>query len=189
MPSAASPRAPSSWRPSPQARVGSWLGDWAVVGAWLAALSLVGAAVRPALGLPATFTVTPRTLVASDLAITVATVVPYVCYLALTESSSRRATLGKRWAGLAVSAVDDGEPARSAVWLRTIVKALPWQLAHLGAARGILEVQQGLGLVLFVLSLVLALACAAPALVGGRGLHDRVAGTRVVLASWEGPRA
>lgn len=48
-----------------------------------------------------------------------------------------------------------------------------------GVSRAILEVQTPLAMTLTVLSLVLAGACMAPALVGGRGLHDRVAGTRV----------
>ncbi len=186
MPSAPPTRAPASWRPSPRARVGSWLADWAVVGLWLGVLTIAGLVLRPALGLSATFTVSPGSLLASDIAITLATVVPYVCYLALTESSSRQATLGKRWAGLVVTALDGGPPSRSAIWLRNVVKALPWQLAHLGAARGILEVQEGWGLALVVLSLALAVLCAAPALAGGRGIHDRAAGTRVARVATAG---
>ncbi|GAA4874629.1 RDD family protein [Serinicoccus chungangensis] len=186
MPSAPPTRAPASWRPSPRARVGSWLGDWAVVGGWLGVLTLAGLVLRPTLGVSATVTVTPGSLLASDVAVTLATVVPYVCYLALTESSARQATLGKRWAGLVVTALDGTAPSRSAVWLRNVVKALPWQLAHLGASRGILEVQEGWGLGLVVLSLVLAVLCAAPALVGGRGIHDRAAGTRVARVASRG---
>lgn len=157
----------------------SWLIDWLVIGVWLGVLAVLGLVVGPALGLSSTFEVTPRSLVISDVAITVATVVPYVCYLAVTESSRSHATLGKRRAGIEVAALDGDPPSTSAVWLRNIVKALPWQVAHLGASRGILEVQQGLGLTLTVLSLVLVTLCAAPALIGGRGMHDRAAGTRV----------
>lgn len=186
MPPAPPTTARASWRPSPRARVGSWLGDWAVVGAWLGVLAVAGLVLAPALGIPTAFEVTPTSLLASDVVITVLTVLPYVCYLALTESSPRHATLGKRWAGLAVTGVDGGAPAASALWLRNIVKALPWQLGHLGASRGILEVQQGLGLLLVVLSLALAAACAGPALIGGRGIHDRAAGTRVQRAAAEG---
>lgn len=179
MPSVTASRRPGTWRPAPGPRVGSWLVDWAVVGAWLGVLTLVGFVLLPALGVPRTFAVNARSLLVSDLAITLATVVPYVCYLSLTESSARHATLGKRLTGLEVAALDGGAPSVSAVWLRNVVKAAPWQLGHLGAARGILEIQQGLGLVLTVLALALVAACAIPALVGGRGVHDRAAGTQV----------
>lgn len=186
MPTAPPTSTRTSWRPSPRARVGSWLGDWAVVGVWLGVLALAGLVLAPALGISTTFEVTPTSLLVSDLLITVLTVLPYVCYLAFTESSARHATLGKRWAGLTVAALDGGPPATSAVWLRNLVKALPWQLGHLGATRGILEVQQDLGLALVALSLALAAACAAPALIGGRGVHDLAAGTRVQRAPEDG---
>lgn len=175
-----SPAAPAAWRPRPTARVRSWLGDWLVVAVWLAVLTVVGLLVgqrfADAAG-PALPGVVP--LILADLAITLITVVPYVVYLSVTESSPRRATLGKRWSGLVVADVDGGAARAGQVWLRNVVKALPWQLAHLGVSRAILEVQTPLAMTLTVLSLVLAGACMAPALVGGRGLHDRVAGTRV----------
>lgn len=181
-----SPAAPAAWRPRPTARVRSWLGDWLVVAVWLAVLTVLGLLVGQRFGDavgPALPGVVP--LVLADLAITLLTVVPYVVYLSVTESSSRRATLGKRWSGLVVADAQGGPAQTAQVWLRNVVKALPWQLAHLGVSRAILEVQLPLAMTLTVLSLVLAGACMAPALVGGRGLHDRLAGTRVERAPAE----
>ncbi|USQ76390.1 RDD family protein [Ornithinimicrobium cryptoxanthini] len=167
-------------RTSPVARVRSWLGDWAVVCLWLAVLTLVGLVVRAVIDLPP-MAATPSSgdLLRSDLLITVATVLPYVAYLALTETSARHATLGKRWAGLVVTTADGGAPSTGAVWLRNVVKALPWQLAHLGVSRAILEVQTPWAMSLTLGSLILLAACAVPSLLGGRGIHDRLAGTRV----------
>lgn len=179
--SSTSPEAPAAggtW-PRPVARVRSWLLDWVVVGVWLGVLALVGLVVRPLLPEGDGGATSLRQLLTADLLITLGTVVPYLLYLALTESSSRRATLGKRWAHLRVSAADGSAPGTGAVWVRNIVKALPWQLGHMGFLRGMFEMQAGLGIGLTVLSLLLALACALPALAGGRGIHDRIAGTRV----------
>ncbi|ANS80683.1 hypothetical protein SGUI_3287 [Serinicoccus hydrothermalis] len=169
-----------AWRPpAPLARVRSWLGDWLVIGAWIGVLSLVGAVVVPRLELPGAGAATPRGLLVADLVFTVITVLPWWLYLLLTESSGRRATLGKRWAGLVVAGAAGGVASAAAVWGRNLVKVAPWQLAHLGVSRSIYQVQTGWAAVFLGLSLALLAACAAPALAGGRGLHDRVAGTRV----------
>lgn len=164
----------------------SWLLDWAVIGAWLAVVAVVGLVVRQVVDLPAqSLPPTVRELVVADLLITLGTVVPYVAYLALTESSRWRATLGKRWAGLVVADAAGGDAPAGRVWVRNLVKASPWQLAHLGVSRAIYEIQSPLTFSLPVLAMVLAAACAVPALTGGRGLHDRVAGTRV-QRRWDG---
>lgn len=181
MPSAAAP-----WRPAPAARVRSWLGDWLVVALWLGVLTLVGVLTRPLLGSDAPPAPVARQLLVADLLITLATVVPFVVYLAACESSRARATLGKRWAGLVVADVSGERAGAGQVWLRNIVKVLPWQVAHLGVSRAVFQVQPTTAVVLLVLSLVLLALCAAPALVAGQGLHDRMAGTRVQRASWAG---
>jgi uncharacterized RDD family membrane protein YckC len=171
--------APPRLRPGLVARVRSWLLDWLVVGAWLGVLAVIGLLVRPLLSPDDGGSTAIRELLVADLLITVATVLPYLLYLVLTESSSRRATLGKRWANLRVVAADGSSPATSAVWVRNLVKVLSWQLGHLGFTRGMFEIQVGLGIGLGVAGTLLGLACAVPALVGGRGIHDTLAGTRV----------
>ncbi|QFG68959.1 RDD family protein [Ornithinimicrobium pratense] len=179
MPSTPDATAPPSLRPRPLARVRSWLLDWLVVGAWLGVLAVVGLAARPLLPSGEAGATTLRALLTADVLITVATVLPYLLYLVLTESSPRRATLGKRWAGLRVAAADGSSPVTGSVWVRNLIKVLAWQLGHLGFTRGMLETQVGLGIGLAVAGTLLGLACAVPALVGGRGIHDRIAGTRV----------
>lgn len=147
-------------------------------------LTLLGLVVRAVIDLsPAPTIPSSGDLLRSDLLVTVFTVLPYVAYLAVTESSARHATLGKRWAGLVVTAADGGAPSTAAVWWRNAVKALPWQMAHLGVSRAILEVQIAWAMALTVSSLLLLAACAVPALLGGRGIHDRLAGTSVQSVS------
>lgn len=172
------------WRPAPVARVRSWLGDWVVIGVWIGLLTAVGAVVVPLLELPGVASASVRELLVADVVFALLTVVPWWCYLSVTESSRRRATLGKRWAGLVVADAAGGTAGAGAVWLRNLVKATPWQLAHLGVSRMIYELQLGLGMAFLVASLLLLAACAGPALTGGRGVHDRAVGLRVQRAAW-----
>lgn len=164
-------------------RVGSWLADWLVVCGWLAVLTVAGLIVRSLLGDIDEQAMSTSSLYLADLVFTVLTVLPYLAYLALTESSPRHATLGKQWAGLVVIGAEGCPPGRGRVWLRNLVKALPWQLAHLGVSRAIFEIQVLAGVGATVLSLVLVAACALPALAGRSGLHDLTAGTRVTRRS------
>lgn len=166
-------------RPSPGARLRSWFGDWLVIGAWLLVLTLVAWLAGLWSGGPAPSRPTAGELLLGDVAVALATVVPFLLYLALSESSPHRATVGKRWAHLVVTGAGGGTASRSAVWTRNLVKVLPWQLAHLAVSRMVLDVQLTAAVVLDVASLVLLALVAVPALTGGQGLHDRVAGTRV----------
>jgi uncharacterized RDD family membrane protein YckC len=57
---------------------------------------------------------------------------PIWLYFALTESSPWRATVGKKLLGLCVAGAERGE--RIGFWralVRTIIKLLPWEIAHL----------------------------------------------------------
>ncbi|HEY8913787.1 RDD family protein [Lacisediminihabitans sp.] len=55
---------------------------------------------------------------------------PVGVYLWATEASGRHATVGKRAMGLRVLSTDGSSPSAAAVLLRTIVKLMPWELAH-----------------------------------------------------------
>jgi uncharacterized RDD family membrane protein YckC len=180
-PSSVARSGPGGARPAPGPRLRSWFGDWLVIGAWLLALTLASWLGRLwSLG-PAPSRPTAGELVVGDVAVTLATVVPFLLHLALSESSRHRATLGKRWAQLVVTAADGGPVSTSAVWTRNLVKVLPWQLAYLAVSRVVLDVQLTAAVVLDVAPLVLLALVAVPALTGGQGLHDRVAGTRVTV--------
>ena len=117
---------------------------------------------------------------------TLATIsLPAWLYFALAESSPWRATLGKRLVRLRVTRADGGERMRFPRALaRTLVKLLPWELAHLANNLPVplwyaSEPELRLG---FVASgLVLAAHVVAVALTPRRqALHDLVARTAVV---------
>ncbi len=61
-------------------------------------------------------------------------VLPVGLYLYASEASARQATIGKRVMGLRVVSADDlGRPSRSRIIIRTVVKLLPWEVAHFAA--------------------------------------------------------
>jgi uncharacterized RDD family membrane protein YckC len=159
--------------------------DYLLICCWLAALAAVG--------VPLALLARPHPqrwpLPVVDLAAFALTVLPVGMYLAVTEAGNRSATLGKRRLGLAVVTVAGGRPGPGQILLRTAVKLLPWQLAHLAVVRLALGSEQvalawtadGMALALVVLTL--ALVAAGPR---HRALHDLAAGTVVVRQS--GPR-
>lgn len=165
-------------------RLFSWLFDYLVIFALLAAVFIV-------LGIPtiAGWIETDAVWnnpVLSDLAITALTVGPFLTYLTVTESGPRSATWGKRREGLRVVDIDGSEPRTGQVVLRNVVKLLPWQFGHMGAAR--FADPQGntkLAVIYDTVSLLIVVAVAVPPLIGRRGLHDVLAGTSVE----EDPRA
>ncbi len=161
-------------------RLWSLLLDYLVIACWIGVLTVVGLAVRPMLP-PADSTLRPA---AFDLVAFVMTVLPVWGYLTITEAGRRQATFGKRAAGLRVLRADDAPASGGAVALRNAVKLLPWQLAHVAVARFMLAVDLGLGTLAYVASLALVVLTVLMAVRDPlhRGLHDRVAGTRVV--SW-----
>lgn len=76
-----------------------------------------------------------KTLLASPIAMNVLAfvilVLPVILYFALQESSPQQATCGKRRAKIRVVTV---QGARMSLWqslLRSAIKFLPWQLAHI----------------------------------------------------------
>jgi uncharacterized RDD family membrane protein YckC len=150
-----------------------------VIGAGIAVLTGAGAAVRRVAGSPSP----ALSLPATDLLVLAATVLPTGAYLAAGEAGAHRAAWGKRRAGLRVVAAEGGRPGVARILLRTAVKLLPWQLAHLSVTRLVLGsgnpvVTWGANALAYLLpavSVTMALRDRQ-----GRALHDRVAGTRVV---------
>jgi uncharacterized RDD family membrane protein YckC len=157
------------------------VGDLGVIAGWLGALTAVGATGRALTG--RTAELPPIPLPALDLGATAMTVLPVGAYLAATEAGRHQATLGKRWQGLRVVAADGAPIGWRRAMVRTAVKLLPWQLAHLAVSRWMTGVDPSpVILTAYGASMVLAVGSVAIALRDpqGRALHDLAAGTRVV---------
>ena len=160
-------------------RASAW--DYLVIVAWLAVRTVLGVLAR-VLVPPAAGPLSPLAVDAVALGLSV---LPVWGYLTLTEGSTAQATWGKRRTSLRVTDARGAKPGRVRVAVRNGVKLLPWQLAHVSVARIVLEVDAP-----FVVGATYALSLLLPAVSIAmawrdplhRALHDRVAGTRVVLA-------
>ncbi len=152
--------------------------DYLVIACWIAVLTVVGFAVRPLLPASA-----PRPgLLATDLLVLAVTVLPAWAYLTITEAGPRHATFGKRATRLWVLRTGGQEPTAGPIGVRNAVKLAPWQVAHLAVARFMLDVQVGVGVACYLVAMLLVVLTVWMAVRDPwrRGLHDRVAGTRVV---------
>lgn len=175
---AATPVVPA---PSVQRRLAASLGDLAIIAGVIGAATAVGAVAQLFLDELAG----PPSPTATDAVAFVATVLPVGIYLVTGEAGRHQAAWGKRRAGLRVVTADGGRPGLGRIVLRTAVKLLPWQLAHVAVARFILGVDDPVTTwSTYVLSLLVAAVSIAMALRDGRrrALHDRVAGTVVAAA-------
>jgi len=158
--------------------------DYALISAWIALLTLAGVVVRflvPTAGAGPQ----PDGLPAVDLVAFAITVLPVGVYLTVTEGGARQASWGKRHAGLRVVSAGGGRPGPWRVTLRVAVKLAPWELGHLAVARLIVGVDLSRAVwAAYALSLLLPAASIAMAWRDpqARALHDRVAGTLVVVA-------
>ena len=65
-----------------------------------------------------------------DIAAFLVLVLPVILYFTLRESSSRQATWGKRKAGIKVVNAQGTSLARKQAFVRSLLKFLPWQIAH-----------------------------------------------------------
>lgn len=157
--------------------------DYCVVLGWLAVLAAVFVPLYAADLVPWRGHV--------DLVSFAGSVVPVWLYLTVTEAGARRATWGKRRAGLVVRAPGGGTVGPARVALRNAVKLLPWACAHLGIAP--LWAGSGAGTVVSP-ALAWVPITAAYLVVGATvvsvlvrrdraALHDLVAGTRVGQAA------
>lgn len=72
----------------------------------------------------------PENPILADLLAFVTLILPVALYFTLTESSPRQATWGKRKVGLRVVNAEGGTLTRKQAFIRSLVKLLPWQIAH-----------------------------------------------------------
>jgi uncharacterized RDD family membrane protein YckC len=157
------------------------VGDLGAIAVWMGGLTAAGAIGRALAGPVAE--APPIPLPALDLAVAAMTVLPVGAYLTVTEAGRHRAAPGKRWQGLQVVTVGGAAIGWQRAVVRSAVKLLPWQLAHLAVARWMVGVDPSPAiLTAYGASLVLATGSIAVALRDpqGRALHDLAAGTRVV---------
>ncbi len=180
-------------RPRFLRRIAALLIDYALILGWMAIIAAVSAGIAVVTGGYADW-LAWGTAVAQLLGFAVL-VLPVGIYLFVTESSARQGTVGKRVMRMRVVA---GDGSRAPVWrilVRTIVKLLPWEIAHffvwhtVAAATGEGVFQPWLIAGLVVADL-LPVAYVLTVLLEPqrRGPHDLVAGTRVVMASDVGGR-
>jgi uncharacterized RDD family membrane protein YckC len=110
---------------------------------------------------------------------------PVWLYFVLTEVSGWQATIGKTWLGLqTIDAVGGGQISVRQSLLRTLVKVLPWEVAHLANNLPVPMwydpepgFRAGFILVPVLIILYLVVVILTP---NHQSLHDLVAGTLVV---------
>lgn len=109
---------------------------------------------------------------------------PCWVYYTWSEASAAHATLGKRWLGLRVVSVYGATIGARAALVRTLVKLVPWEIAHVALCfpvplftSGELPMPRLLFSVYGLLGLYLA---AALLTLKKQSVHDLVAGTYVV---------
>lgn len=176
-----------STKPGFLRRVGALLIDYALILGYLAVIALVAVLVARLTGSFADWLALGTG--GAELLGFVVLVLPVGLYLYLGESSARQATVGKRALRLrVVTAATIGRPSRGRILVRTIVKLIPWELAHFF----VWQAAASAGLAVFPLWITVGIAAANVLPIvyvlvvllqrDGRGPHDLVAGTRVVTA-------
>jgi uncharacterized RDD family membrane protein YckC len=173
-------------RPAFLRRIAALLIDYALILGWIAVVAGVSAVIAAISGGYSDW-LAWGTTVAELLGFAVL-VLPVGVYLFLCENSARQATVGKRAMRLRVVAVDGARPHAGRILVRTVVKLLPWEIAHFFVWHAVDTVSHGatefplwllIGLLVAdVLPVVYVLVVALQR--DRRGPHDLAAGTRVI---------
>ncbi|GAA0625554.1 RDD family protein [Kutzneria viridogrisea] len=165
-----------------RARTEACLMDCLVVLTWLLALSGVALGLR-SLGLSG-LNATQDELTVDAITLVVG-LGPVAAYLILCETGQLQASWGKRRVGLRVVRADGSRAGLPRLVLRTVVKLLPWYLAHWGLSRLWLNFVPAqwattcLAAVYLLVPITIGLALVHPQ---RRALHDWLAGTKVITA-------
>ena len=163
-------------------RLRALLGDVVLVLPWVAFAGAVGLGLR-------VVDAAPTTPVGRDALAFVTLVGPTTVTAAWLESGPRRATPGKRWAGLQVVGLDGGTLPRHTALLRSVVRFLPWQLAHTAVFHLVDGSTSPAWFAVSVAAQATVLLSWVLVARDGRALHDRVTGARVVPAATPGAGA
>lgn len=164
-----------AWR-----RIVAWLVDWLCFLVWLAALAAIGIPLYLS-GVTSEWSAATTNVVSA-----LVTAVPLTIFLAVLESGTRQASVGKRVMGLKVVSVRDGARLSFAsALLRNALKvAVPWTIGHAAAIALVGSTTMSPGLmILTAAAYVLPLVYVVTLFVReGRTPYDRAGGARVVRA-------
>ena len=111
---------------------------------------------------------------------------PITLYFGFLESSTIRASLGKRVVGLRVAASQGDQLSLGRSLLRTALKFVPWELGHLVAHQAVSSGDEGIAVWVYMpltLSFVLSLWWLTSLLLKGQAPYDSWAGARVVSSN------
>ena len=166
---------PDAWR-----RIAAWLVDWLCFLVWLGLLAAVG------IPLYLSGATSQWPAVTTNVVSALVTAVPLTIFLAVLESGTRQATIGKRVLGLKVVGAKDGERLSFGMaLLRNALKiAVPWTIGHAAAIGLVSSPEVGPGLaVLTAAAYVLPIGYVITLFTGeGRTPYDRAGRARVVRA-------
>jgi uncharacterized RDD family membrane protein YckC len=109
-------------------RLAAFALDYLVIVGYLIALTLISVGLVYGLGWSVSITLA-NPLVADGLTF-VTLVLPVILYFSFQESSLTQATWGKRKLGLRVVTATGARLSRARAFVRSLLKFLPWQLAH-----------------------------------------------------------
>ena len=104
--------------------------DYLIILSYILLLTVVTTVVIKVSGLLGSSVQWPEDPILADLIAFVTLILPVILYFTLQESSPRQSTWGKRKAGIRVVDANGGALSRGQVFFRSIVKLLPWQIAH-----------------------------------------------------------
>ncbi|MEO5919993.1 MAG: RDD family protein [Pseudolysinimonas sp.] len=167
-------------------RIAALLVDYCLILGWAAVIAAISAGIALASGGYANGLAGGTGM--AELLGFVFLVLPIGIYLFATEASPRQATVGKRALRMRVVARDGSRPPAWRILVRTIVKLLPWEVAHFFVWHAFAVVSgDGVFPAWLIAGLVVAdllpVAYVLTVLLEPqrRGPHDLVAGTRVVM--------
>lgn len=160
-------------------RIQAFMVDWLIIIAWAGVL--IGIVMVATSGDPARPT-NPWIVQAIGF---ISMTIPVVSYFAVLESSSRKATLGKKAFGLAVIGATGDVVSFGRSLVRNSIKFLPWEFGHIVANQAAFSADAGVALWVYgpmTVAFVLPLWWIASLFSSGRAPYDRVSSTHVICA-------
>ncbi|MBI5033960.1 MAG: RDD family protein [Chloroflexi bacterium] len=104
--------------------------DYLVIAVYVVALAVTTLGIFRVLEFAGRAVTFPQNPVIGDLIAFFTLVLPTILYFTLQESSARQATWGKRKIGIRVVNANGETLTRKQAFVRSLVKFLPWQIAH-----------------------------------------------------------